>query len=418
MKLPGTSFRLKVTWLFCSAILLLGVLAVHYARHDMRRILSSELERRGIAIAEDLAANAMDPLLVDDQFELHRLVNRVLYHNPDVRYIFMVDAEQKLRVNTFGYRIPRGLFSANVLTAYATHWRMKRIHTEEGLIRDFAVPILDGKAGTVRVGVSDKNLENSVANNTRHLSILVMLATIIGMLGSYYLAGYLTRPLLQLLEVVQSVSRGNLSQQIPGPFTDEVGQLASAFNVMTRALTDKEAVRRALLEKVIHSQEEERKRLARELHDELAQQLTFALFTLEGLEGQLKHANRESQTAFGRARAVMSNVLAETRRLIRDLRPAMLDDLGLVPAIRSYAQTNLVRLGCHFNISANLPASIPPASELTIFRIVQEAINNIAKHAQASNAEVALETSEGLLRGTIIDNGRGFHPELIASPSG
>jgi len=410
---PGISFRAKVVLLLCGVVLLLGMVAVVQARNDMRRILGAELERRGQAIAQDLAANSVDPLLTGDLFGLYDLVNRTKVHNPDVRYILVIAPMGKVQANTFGEGTPQGLVEANPL-AQGRPPQLRRLRTEEGLIRDIAAPILGGKAGVVRVGMSDQSVEAAVARNTKSLALLVALAVLLGLILSYWLAYYLTRPLSHLVEAVQSVAQGSLSQRIPSPGSDEVGQVGKAFNMMTEALAQKEAARRALLEKVISSQEEERKRVARELHDELAQRLTSVLLSLETIETSLGDSEERTKQALQHAGEMVGGSLAETRRLIGDLRPSVLDDLGLVPALRSYAEAHLRPVKCEVNVvTANVPAELPPAVETAVFRVVQEAINNIAKHSGARLARIDLRQEEGCLRGEIRDDGCGFWTDKV-----
>jgi signal transduction histidine kinase len=158
--------------------------------------------------------------------------------------------------------------------------------------------------------------------------------------------------------------------------------------------------------------------VARELHDELAQRLTSVLLSLEAAESGRQYTPEDRQ-AIRRARQMVEGSLAETRKLIADLRPSVLDDLGLVPALRSYAQTHLHSVQCQVAVSASgMPDSLPPAVETAVFRIVQEAINNIAKHAQATSARVALRLGNGVLQGQVSDNGRGFRLTQSGKDSG
>jgi signal transduction histidine kinase len=116
---------------------------------------------------------------------------------------------------------------------------------------------------------------------------------------------------------------------------------------------------------------------------------------------------------------MVEHSLAETRKLIGDLRPSVLDDLGLLPALRSYAHTHLHPVQCEVTVSASgLPDSLPPAVETAVFRIVQEAINNIAKHSKAGAARIDLRLDNGTLRGEVSDNGRGFDPACLEAGSG
>lgn len=468
LRLPALSYRTKVAFLLSAVILVFGIIAVSHARETMRRILGEEAERRGEAIARELAANSVDLLLTDDLVGLYDLANRARMNDPDIRYVLIIAPGGEVRVNTFGNALPRGLLDANRLSDGESA-QLRRLATEEGLVRDLAVGILGGRAGVVRVGVSDWSVEAAVARNTRELIALVIVAVAVGLTVSYGLSIFLTRPLTKLLRAVRLVARGDLSQRIISPAGDEVGQLGRAFNIMAGELESKEVARRRLMEQVISSQEEERIRVARELHDELAQRLTSALLSLEAAEEVLRDAGEKSRTALRRAREategtllerahasavsaprdrpapqaasalldleaaeasleqagersgtairrarrVTESSLSETRKLISDLRPTVLDDLGLLPAIRSYAESHLRPVETEVSVFArNLDGSLSPAMETAVFRIAQEAINNVRKHAGASRAKIALSVEDGVFSGEIADDGAGFrrHP--------
>lgn len=417
MKKPIISFRAKVVFLLAAVVFLLGIIAVFNARNDMRRILGNELETRGEAIAKDLATSSTDLLLTGDLFGLYDVVNRTKINNADVRYVLVLGPSGEVRVNTFGRGVPRGLLDANVLLPGET-MRLRYLDTEEGPIRDIAVPIFEGKAGAVRVGMTAQNLEAAVARNTSNLAGLVAVAVVLTIAVSYMLSYYLTRPLSRLLAAVNSVAQGDLSQRITSPGSDEVGQLGRAFNLMARELERKEAIRRELMEKVISSQEEERKRVARELHDEFAQRLTSVMLSLESVEATVPGADKRTVQAINRAKQATESSLAETRRLVGDLRPPVLDDLGLVPAIRSYAEAQLRRVGTEATVTAvNVPRMLPPAMDTAVFRIVQEAVVNVIKHAQAKHVGITLRVDNGTLFGEVADDGRGFRPVKPGSSS-
>jgi len=418
VKKPIISFRAKVVFLLAAVVFLLGIIAVLNARNDMRRILGNELETRGEAIAKDLATSSTDLLLTGDLFGLYDVVNRTKINNADMRYVLVLGPSGEVRVNTFGRGVPRGLLEANVLLPGET-MRLRYLDTEEGTIRDIAVPIFEGKAGTVRVGMTAQNLEAAVARNTNNLAGLVAVAVALTIAVSYMLSYYLTRPLSRLLAAVNSVAQGDLSQRITSPGSDEVGQLGRAFNLMARELERKEAIRRELMEKVISSQEEERKRVARELHDELAQRLTSVMWSLEAIAATAPGGDMRSTQAVSRAKQATESSLAETRRLVGDLRPPVLDDLGLVPAIRSYAEAQLQRVGSEAVVTAvNVPRTLPPAMDTAVFRIVQEAVINVVKHASAKHVRIMLRAENGALFGEVVDDGKGFQHVTPCAASG
>lgn len=408
MKIPVITFQAKVTIFLSGVIIFLGIMAVVQARNDMLRILGNELEKRGEAIARDLAANAGDLILTGDLVGVYDLVNRTTINNEDVRYVLLIDSAGEVRVDTFGGDIPIGLLEANIL-APGQPTRLQHFATEEGLIRDVATQVFDGRADTVRVGMSDRSLVSAVSENTRDLIVLVAAAVSASMVLTFWLSYYLTHPLSHLLAAVQNVARGDFTQRIASPSPDEVGRLGTAFNLMAEELEAKEISRKELMGQVISSQEEERRRVARELHDELAQQLTSVLLNLEVLDSKGLDVTPEAGDAIQRMRRVTESALAETRKLIGDLRPTVLDDLGLVPAIRSYAEDHLRPMDTAITVTTtNIPEGLPRAVGTAVYRIVQEAISNVARHAYATQATITLDVRDSILGGRVADNGCGF----------
>jgi signal transduction histidine kinase len=177
----------------------------------------------------------------------------------------------------------------------------------------------------------------------------------------------------------------------------------------------KERVRGELFKKALAAQEDERKRIARELHDEISQSLTALFYEAEeGLE--LNHL----PAVKGRLTSICDltqHTLDNVHKLIFDLRPSILDQLGLIPALRWLAETRLepkgVRVNVVTNTDSNLPATfelqrLSPEIETVLYRVVQEAINNIARHAAARNVDIGLNLINGLAEVRIIDDGIGF----------
>jgi signal transduction histidine kinase len=190
-------------------------------------------------------------------------------------------------------------------------------------------------------------------------------------------------------------------------FTDDDVRLAEIF--ATRAAVSvelSERVERDALRRVVSAQELERRRLARELHDETGQALTSILLGLKQLEG------KEAPEAVRALRELVVATLQDVRRLAVELRPKVLDDFGLVPALERLTQG----FAEHTGISADLEASglteRPPVEvETAIYRIVQESLTNVVKHAQASNVSVVVTRGDGRIKAVIEDDGTGFEPE-------
>jgi signal transduction histidine kinase len=179
-----------------------------------------------------------------------------------------------------------------------------------------------------------------------------------------------------------------------------------------------EAARTNLIQHVIAAQEEERKRIARELHDETSQALTALMVGLDTTNLALTANPREVASRLSATKSITEGLLKDIQRIITDLRPSLLDDLGLVPAIAWYGEQRLKPLGIVLNLEGNaLENRLPSSMETALFRIVQEAITNIIRHAHASVVSVHLDLQDNNLILQIADNGQGFDPQIIHSPN-
>lgn len=169
----------------------------------------------------------------------------------------------------------------------------------------------------------------------------------------------------------------------------------------------KEQMRGELLKKVITAQEEERKRIARELHDDTSQIVTALLYASE--EAMEMEALDEIKEQLGKMHRLAGQTLTGVHKLIFDLRPTMLDHLGLVPALRWFAQSRLEPLGARVTIEENSTGQRLPAEiETVLFRVVQEAINNTARHSGARNVRITFQMNEEAVTVTVEDDGIGF----------
>ncbi len=176
----------------------------------------------------------------------------------------------------------------------------------------------------------------------------------------------------------------------------------------------REALRGDLFRRVVAAQEAERQRIARDLHDETGQSLTAIGLGLRGLSSTLSARNKAAMETLRRLQTMTADSLKELQRVISDLRPSHLDDLGLAAALRWYCGRlqELTSLTIRLDISGE-ERMLDEAVRITIFRIIQESLNNIIKHAQASHVEVSLEFREKAARIRVRDNGIGFDLDLV-----
>jgi len=175
---------------------------------------------------------------------------------------------------------------------------------------------------------------------------------------------------------------------------------------------DRMAALREQFAQVTAAQEEERQRFARELHDGLVPTLASLSIRLHTVG---KHLEREVHWLAGEIKELAQQAQASSRdirRLIHDLRPVALDELGLVPALREHLAECQREHGLASELVADVPERLPPAVETALFRIVQEAVNNVLRHAQAQHVRVALTRVDSQVRLDVTDDGQGFGLQL------
>ncbi len=595
-RLTSVSIRTKILGMVIGVVLLLGLGVTLLVRSRLQSELGISLEARGIAIARDLSARSADLILTENTFALYQLIRDTLENNSDVRYAFVLDPTGHVLVHSFGQGVPPDLLSVNSVSSEQPY-RVQVLASNEGLITDIAVPILGGRAGVARVGLSQRRLTASVSKATWDLAAVTGIALTVGLGMALVLTRVLTRPVLELVNVARAVGQGDLSTKATRYMDDEIGELAAAFNNMTNDLErsreellrrmrelgtltttaiaisagqslpdilqtalekvlevmglragwifltdeqstagrdhvqltlivqsglsptfaaeeagrelgqcvcgqvlqnghplimrdihrecprlspavieaeglachasvplvardrvvgvmnvassnareftpeeigllasvgrqigvavenarlwdeakEKEVLRSQFVEKIIAAQEAERKRLARELHDEASQTLTALSLGLRTLQ-ESKNLTANESRLVENLKSLTTGLMSELHRLALQLRPSALDRVGLVGALEQYVREvrHHYGLDIQFETEKMDGMSLPPEIEISLYRIVQEALTNVARHAEATHAAVLVQVRDGNVVATVEDDGKGFDPGRAA----
>ena len=240
------------------------------------------------------------------------------------------------------------------------------------------------------------------------------------------LAGHIRRKLLENEPVTQPYEQHLIRKDgteailmLTTNLVKEAGK-PTAFQHIARDVTEEKRMQdnlRYYLSQITKAQEEERRRVARELHDDTSQVLLALSRQIDNFLRGNEHLTPDDVAFLKQMRQQLNDALEGVRRFSQALRPPMLDDLGLLPAVRWLAgeTERLTEIEIDFRV-AGAERRLPPEVELTLFRAIQEALANVWRHAQASKAEVAVEFGESKVKISVSDNGKGFEPlEIMES---
>jgi signal transduction histidine kinase len=258
------------------------------------------------------------------------------------------------------------------------------------------------------------------------IALLILISFII--INSIFLSRSVVKPVLQLHEGAEIIGRGTLDYRMAIAGSGEIRELSQAFNRMTanllveiterqqaeQALRESEQRLRYLTSKILTTQEQERKRIAMELHEGLGQSMTALKMHLRFIQRQVPTESVTIEEDFNGAQKLLKEMIEDVRRISRGLSPALLETLGLTAALKHL----LDEFGKYQNATIQADTDdienlFSPQTETSLFRIFQESLNNIAKHAQATQISVTIKRQDGRVNFLIKDNGVGFDPEQI-----
>ncbi len=362
---------------------------------------------------------------------------------------------------------PERVFACSDRSRYLNHlmerrekavFRCHRCHLQEGgreLARSTDIlafaPLQEAPWGVAVREPESNTFSASMQLRSRFLALaLVVLAS--SFVLAVALGKSIVKPLQGLTAAAARIAGGRLEEGLHTGSRDEIGALERSFETMrvrlaetlgslqrsnqelerriaerTRELEASKERLASLLHKVMSAQEDERKRIARELHDETTQSAAALGLSIE-IASMAMREGRLAPRDLLKLKTAVDRLIDGINGLIQDLRPPMLDDLGLASAVRWLLEKHLGARQIHFRLKCSeefkrmleqaKKAGAPPRLELTLFRIIQEAIVNIAKHSKAANVSVSLLGVDNGLRVLVQDDGVGFDPEAALSGGG
>jgi signal transduction histidine kinase len=397
VKIMGIAVGLTVTF---------AVATSWQIHRTLGRIVERDIELRARLAAADIASHGAHHWAIGDWAGLERVLQDTRVRTPDLVYAFVADIDGGV---VLGSDPPFG--DAIVANAPGPNGepRVVRLEAERGPIVDVALPIAVGRGGTVRVGLSEEAPRRAIEGLMGRILRVSALVAAIGIVGAWFLTRRITLPIAELLHQAHAVRAGAVDRRVRVTSSDEIGALAEAFNEMTVALAQKERVRRDLLRRAIGSAEEERKRVARDLHDDAGQRLVSLLAGLAAAEAEAGDAR--SRSRLSELCEITSGTLDAIHDLSVGLRPSSLDDVGLAAAVRRHAEGFSKRFGVAVScegLESELSPRLPPEIEVAVYRIVQEALTNAVRHGRASAVRIGMRRLDKGIALSVEDDGAGF----------
>ncbi|MBB5022653.1 sensor histidine kinase [Desulfurispira natronophila] len=413
----------KVLFITVGFILFFGVGITFEMRTIISNLMQDELGKQGASIASDLSARSADLLLTSNFFALHQLVSNTLQNNSNVEYAFVLDDHGQVVAHTFESGFPLGL-----LDVHSDETRRSKVlvSIDGDVIHDFSSRISTGNIGTARVGLHQRNIQTSTRKVIITIAQTTLLMSVVGIFAAIIFTNLLHRPVNLLVNAARSMTRGRYNQKVIVQTKDQIGTLAQAFNELSTVLHNKEqenrrlwgelkkkeVVLRSLLKTAITAQEKERKRISRELHDETGQVLSSLMLRLQYLKD--RSTDNDMQVETENICALVARTTEEIKRISQQLRPSTLDDMGLFCAINNLSEQyraegsfDIDVVVCGRNNGKRLLAEL----EIALYRIVQESLTNISKHANARNVSIIISLRPEQLNLVIEDDGKGFDVE-------
>lgn len=400
-----------------------GTVTLTQVRRSMSRALHASQEQLARSAARSLANGIERPLTVGDSLLVQQRLSEFQLASPGVRYIVVQDGRGHICNHTFETAVPESLVEV-IAENESGQDGFTVLGTPKGKVFHVTCPILDGRAGSVHVGLSDDAIRRELQALTLAVLWSLLLCVVIGTGLAAGLTDVLTQPIQRLVQVATRIRDGDFTARAEAGYDDEIGHLTYAFNETAEALqqfknevSEREQARQALLEKIVHAQEDERRSISRELHDELGQSLLAVLLTLQT---QGSHDGLPAAEVRELALRVRS-MIDEVRRLAWGMHPSILDDYGLESALARHVQeiSHNAELDIDYQYTT-LPnqGRVPREIEVTLYRVAQEAITNVLRHSEARHCSVVILQGSREVTLLIEDDGCGFDSTVLLERDG
>ena len=385
----------------------LSIISV-YTYVNNKDILESALRDRITQTYYQLAGDISDDIKTENTYEIHQKIHSAS-SNKEVAYIIIYDNDKNIIGKTLK-DVPEKL----ILFDDAQLNNYKSYGSSKGEILEYISPVDDVNIGYIRIGFFTKDIY--VKTYTQFLRILVLNVVVFVMLliVAYYVSKLIERPVRDLTSITDEIIReGDNKKKIDkDSYSQDFHVLVSSINEMVDNNKKNKKLNNYLLNKIFRIQEEERKMLSRELHDEVSQSLASLLFLLSNLvEKETDNVKKERLLLI---QSEIEHSLTNIRNIAVNLRPPSAE-LSLEEVISKYIEDYKKLYGISVDFYTNYEGGKNNNFDITLYRIIQESLSNIKRHSGATEVIVKLYGNSDYIILSIADNGIGLTKERVES---
>jgi len=394
------SFRVRLALTMSALILVIAAALYLYLPRKLEDEAIALISHKAETLAQLTAFTIHPAIYFHDRAALEEALSGTR-RDKDVAYVIVRDPSGKTLASVHPQRGPgQGTTGRGV--------------SRDGTLYEVMMPIRDGgrELARLHIGMSLTRLNRELAEMRIAIGLVSAFILAAGLAAAALVSNLLTRPLREVAAGARRLAAGELGHRVPEGRGDEIGQLAATFNDMAARIAERDASLRQLSKRLLSVQEQERVRIAREVHDELGQALTAMKIDLQ----QLGTRHRELQEPLAGIARTIDDTVDIVRRIAADLRPAILDDLGITAALEQQLRRLRECTGIRTTLTVAEEPEIDTLTGATFYRITQEALANVVRHAAATEVEISLVLEPGGAVLTIRDNGRGMAPEKATDP--
>jgi signal transduction histidine kinase len=411
------SFKIAISVILPSLICTLALLL--FMKYALTQNLLENLNKRMQSTCSDFEYAIIDSIATNNSIEANKILKNIKQQNKEIVYIYIQRPFGRILASTFEDGFPTELLNLKGSNEKV----VRAFKTKEGTIYDLNYPLLGGSFGTIHIGYTHTLIEERINNFILQSLLFSFIVVVLSLMFFLFLTQSIVKNINKLIYLAKRVSVGDFNVRVDIRSKDELEHLAQSLNSMANDLKihkierlkmeervkkeEEEKKRKELLRREISSLEKERKRISMEIHDGVMQTLAsgqinlFHVINSERIPEDLRERLKISYNIF-------KDATNDLRNLTINLRPRILEEVGLKRSIeilleRAHQSNNL-----DVELVYEIESKLQDFLELSLFRIVQEAINNVIKHSKASFVSVAMKEIDDRIELIVEDNGLGF----------